>query len=192
MYLWANMVGEYDEMELRLPSLSKLDKVLKMIPSDEIDIEVKNNHLNYKDDKIKFKYHLYDVGILTKPKLSLEKINSFKYDVDFCFSGEFLSDLLKNSSITGTDKLYISTEDGKLVWKLADQTITNSDTFTIVGSEVDFDMEPFIVKLDNMKRLAKIKDAITKFSYSQSIGVGNIVIQKDDISLNYIMSSMVK
>src|SRR5690606_31023873 len=118
---------------LNLPSLKKLAKALDMVDSDEIDLNVKSNHLEYKDKKIKFKYHLHEDGVITRPKLSLEKIRNFAYDVEFELDFDFLADVLKKSSITNTNKLYIFTEDDVLVWKLGDETAPNSDTLSIAS-----------------------------------------------------------
>ena len=108
----------FENKNLNLPSLKKFSKALDMISADDVKLKMNGNHLEYKDKQLKFKYHLHEEGVITRPKLSLEKIRNFEYDIEFDLDFDFLSDLLQKSSITNTKKLYIFTEDGSLVWKM--------------------------------------------------------------------------
>jgi hypothetical protein len=131
--------------------------------------------LEYKDKQIKFKYHLHEEGVITRPKLSLEKIRNFEYNIEFELDFDFLSNILQKSSITNTKKLYIFTEDGNLVWKVGDETVPNSDTLSIVGDEVEFELNPFILKIDNLKLLSKVSKTGNVFKINSKLGVGCIV-----------------
>lgn len=140
----------------------------------------------------KFKYHLYDDGILVKPKITLAKIKALKFDYEFDFNKSFIKTLLSNSSIfKDTNKLYIYTEDGKLIWSLADKTMTNTDTLTIIGEDVDFEMDEFILNLDNVRLIDFGESDIAKFEISKN-GIGKIGIESGNIQLNYIVSSLTK
>jgi len=191
MYVHACLGGDYDEMALNLPSLIKLSKALNMVEEEYIDLMVKNNHIEYRGDDLKFKYHLHEDGIITKPKVTLEKIRNFQYDIEFDLDFDFLSTLLKNSSMTSTNKLYIYTEDEKLIWKLGDESVPNSNNFCVVGEEVLFELdEPFILRIDNLKILSKISKDDNVFKINSDIGVGSIVSKFGDFELEYIFSSL--
>lgn len=192
IYLWASLKGDWEnECSLNLPSLGKLAKLLNMIPSDDVDFILNGNNLEYKDNGLKFKYYLHDDGILTKPKISVEKIKSFNYDVTFEVDPKFLIDLIKKEGIIRSSKLYIYTENGKLVWSLEDKTMTNSDTLTIIGDDCDEDFDQFIIKTDNLKNIVLSTTPVV-FRFNTKLGVGNIVSTFGNLILNYVASSLVK
>lgn len=195
MFLWATLKGDFDVTNtLNLPSLKKLSKALEMTGEEEVTLQIKNNNLEYKGKEIKFKYHLFDDGILNKPKLSLQKIQSFSYDKEFTVGKEFLKNLLKKSSVFNTtSKLYIYTEDDHLVWSLADRALANTDTLTIVGEDVDFEIEdPFILNLDNLRMINFGPEDEIEFRINSKIGIGNFELNSATSNLNYIVSSLTK
>lgn len=190
MYVHTFLMGDWEEISLNFPSLKKLSKALDMIDEEDIIFKLKNNHLEYRDSKLKFKYHLYEEGIITKPKLSLEKIRNFEYDIEFDLDIDFLSDVLQKTAITGTNKLYLSTDEGKLIWKIGDETVPNSDTLSIVGGEVDFDLDSFIIKIDNLKLLSRVSKSNTIFKINSKLGVGCIHSKNGNFEVEYILSSL--
>lgn len=193
MFLWSSMDGDYDvETTLNLPSLSKLSKLLDMVGSPEISFTLNRNNLDYKSKVAKFTYHLYDDGILMKPKITLAKIKALKFDYEFEVTKSFLKTLLTNSSIfKDTNKLYIYTEDDNLVWSLADRTMQNTDTLTVIGGPVDFEMDEFILNLDNVRLVDFGESDTAKFEISKN-GIGKIGIESGNIQLNYIVSSLTR
>ena len=193
MFLWSSLEGDFDvETTLNLPSLSRLSKLLDMVGSTDISFTLNKNNLEYKSKIAKFKYHLYDDGILAKPKITLAKIKTLTFDYEFEVSKSFLKTLLSNSSIfKDTNKLYIYTEDDHLVWSLADRTMQNTDTLTIVGEPVDFEMDEFILNLDNVRLIDFGESDKAKFEVSKN-GIGKIGIESGNIKLNYIVSSLTK
>jgi hypothetical protein len=193
MFLWSSLEGDFDvETVLNLPSLTKLSNLLDMIGTDEIEFELKRNKLQYRGTSVKFDYHLYDDGILTKPKITLAKIKGLAYDYTFEVEKSFIKTLMKNSSFfKDTNKLYIYTEDDHLVWSLADRTMSNTDTLTVIGEEVDFEMDEFILNLDNI-RLIDFGDSSMMTVNINNNGIGKIQINSNELTLNYIVSSLTK
>lgn len=190
MYACAHLEGDFEQVCLNLPSLKKLSKALDMVSEPEIKLKLNNNHLEYKDKKVKFKYHLHQDGVITRPKLSLEKIQKFEFDIEFPLDFEFLSDLLQKSVITKTQKIYVYTEDGHLVWKIGDETVPNSDSVCVTGDEVDFELTPFIMKIDNLKLLSKVSKVGNMFKINSKIRVGAITTGRGDFQMKYIYSSL--
>jgi hypothetical protein len=193
MFLWSTLSGDFEfETTLNLPSLTKLSDLLKMV-GDDVTFKVLSNKLSYKGNGVKFDYHLYDEGILNKPKVTLKKIKSLTYDYEFSFTKSYLRQtILKNSSILkDTNKLYIYTEDDHLVWNLGDRTKTNTDNLTIIGDKVDFEMDEFIMNLDNLRLVEFGSSEVAKFEVSKN-GIGKISIDSDPLQLNYIISSLTK
>lgn len=91
LFLWNTMPVEFDdETVLNIPSLSKLKSALALCgSSDSIELTLNRNNLEYRGNSIKFKYHLYEEGVIMKSKTSLEKLQSLKYDVETDFSEKF-------------------------------------------------------------------------------------------------------
>lgn len=193
MYLYTKMDGEFDDVELHLPSIKRLESAIKLIEEEDFEFTLKRNHLEYKGEDIKFKYHLHEEGVLTRPKTSLDKIKSFNYEIEFYLEHSFLSNILKNSSVIGQNKLYLYTEDDKLQWKIGDDEKTNSDSLIITGEdEVDFELSDFILNIDNMKNLSDMSGCELLFKINNKIGLGCVVCEKNGVTLNYIFTSLVK
>jgi hypothetical protein len=190
MYAYGYVSGCYGEQILNIPSLKKLSKAFDMITSDDVVLKLNGNHLEYKDKQLKFKYHLHEDGIITKPKISLEKLRNFEYNIEFDLNFDFLSNILQKSSIINTKKLYIFTENDCLVWKIGDETVPNSDSLSIMGDEVDFELQSFILKIDNLKLLSKVSKHNNLFKINSKIGVGCIITKNGDFKMEYIFTSL--
>ena len=191
LFLWASLEGNFKiNSSLNLPSVSKLISTLDILSKPEIQLSLASNHLSYKDSAINFKYHLYENGILPKAKLSLAKIKSLTYDFSFEVTKAFISTILKTSSIfKTTNKLYIYTEGSHLIWSLADRSQTNTDSLTIVGDRVNFDMDEFIISLDNIRLLSFGDNTSVKFHINRN-GIGKMELISEGLKLNYIATSL--
>lgn len=194
MFLWADIKGDFDvTTTLNLPSLKKLSKALDMTGQEDVELKINSNNLEYKGKEIKFKYHLHDDGILNKPKLSLEKIKSFNFDSELTISKTFLTQLLKNSAVfNDTKKLYVYTEDDKIIWSLEDKTLSNTDALRIVGDDADFELETFILNLENLRSISFADGSDITFKINSKIGIGSFALSSGDLELNYIISSLTK
>ena len=193
MFLWASLDGDFGfERTLNVQSLQKLSKSLDLISADNIELTVNSNNIEYIGNSIKFKCHLYDDGILPKPKLTLEKIKSFKYDYEFEFTKEFLDSVVKKASIfKEVSKLYLYTEDDKLVWGLMDKAMANTDSIVMIGDDIDFEMDEFILNLDNVKLWNIDPMNATKFRINK-MGVGNVQVESGNTTLNYVVTSLMQ
>ena len=193
LFLWSSLESDFDfNATLNLPSLKKLSKSLNLITSSDVDFVVHPNHLDYKGKGVKFKYHLYEDGTLVAPKITLAKIQSLTYDYEFDVSKVFLKEVLKNSAIfNDTNKLYIFTEDDKMVWSLGDRTQMNTDVLTLIGESVDFEMDEFILNLDNV-RLLNFGDSDSLKLEINKMGIGKATVKNGNVDLNYILSSLTK
>lgn len=194
MFLWASIKGDFDvTTTLNLPSLKKLSKALDMTGEEDIELKINSNHLEYKGKTIKFKYHLHDEGILNKPKLSLTKIQSFNFDTELTVSKQFWTQLLKNSAVfNDTNKLYIYTDDDHIVWSLADKTLTNTDAMTVIGDAVDFELDTFILSLENLRLVSFGAEQDITFKINSKVGIGSFELNSNEFNLNYILTSLTK
>ena len=193
MVLWSKLNGEFNlQKTFNLPSVKKLSKSLSLIKDPDIELIVNSNNLEYKGSNVRFKYHLLDDGILVAPKMSLAKIEKMLYDWEFDVDKAFVTQLLKTSTIfKDTNKMYIFTNDGHITWSLEDKTMSNKDVFSVTGEEVDFEMDEFIVNLDNFRLIDFSKDDVLRFKVNK-LGIGNIQLKNGNIELSYILSGLTK
>ncbi len=182
---------------LNVPDVRKLTSVIDTVRTeDELKITVNSNNLEYRGNGMKFKYHLFDEGFLTKPSLNLGKINDFKFDVVFGIDQKQLSMIAKGSTFADqTNKIYLYTEaneDGGgnvLRAELTDKARHNTDNFTLGLGTVDFDLEPVPINYDNIRMLTCLGGAF-RVSVNKEYGVVTFECRDGNTRLKYILSSL--
>ena len=175
---------------LNVPDVKKLRNVLDTIEDTDISLDINSNNLEYKGDSIKFKYHLFEEGFITRPNINLEKINSFKFDVEFKLNKNTLQRLFKGSTFASeTNKIYFYTEGNNLMAELTDRARHNTDNFTLSLGKVNFSLEPIAINLDNIRLLSLLNDNI-RVKINTEYGVVVFDIEDKDIKLKYIISAL--
>ena len=178
------------EDTINVPDVKKLRNVLDTIEDSNILLEINSNNLQYKGSGVKFKYHLFEEGFITKPSINLDKINSFKFDVEFKLNKNTLQRLFKGSTFASeTNKIYFYTEDGNLMAELTDRARLNTDNFTLSLGKIDIDLKPIPVNLDNIRLLSIINEEFN-VSINTEYGVVVFDIEDKDIKLKYIISAL--
>ena len=178
------------ETVLNIPDVKKLKHVLDTIEKDEIELIINSNNLEYKGKDVKFKYHLYEEGFITRPNINLDKISKFKYDVEFDLDKVTLQRIFKGCGFAHeTNKIYFYTEDCNLMAELTDRSRHNTDNFTLSIGEVKFDLDAVPLNLDNLRLLSSIND---KFDVKVNTEFGVVVfdIESNGIKLKYIISAL--
>lgn len=175
---------------LNIPDSKKLVRVLDTINAESIAITVNNNNLEYKDSNVKFKYHLFEDGFLSKPSLSIEKIKNFTYDVKFQLTKQQLQSIVKGSTFTTeTNKLYLYTQDGILTGELTDRARHNTDSYSLGLGEVSFDLQPISIGFDNIRLLTLLSNTID-VNINTQYGVIVFTSSNEQTKLSYIISSL--
>lgn len=175
---------------INIPDIKKLSRVVESINDEFIELIINSNNIVYKGKSLSFKYHLYEDGFLVKPALNLNKIKEFKYDLSFDLKKEVFSSLLRGSSFSSeTNKLYLYTDEGQLKGELTDRARHNADAFCLSLGEVDFELDPLPVNLDNIKLITMISDTLT-LNINKSFGVTVIDILSTDTKFKYIITSL--
>lgn len=175
---------------LNIPDIKKLTRVLESVQSDDIEINLNSNNLEYAGKGLKFKYHLFEDGFLTKPSISIEKIKSFESDIKFTLKKDTLNNLIKSSAFTtDSNKIYFYTESGSLKAELTDRARHNIDTIVVDLGEVEFTLSPVAINLDNIKLITSLTDSI-EFGINTNYGVVVIDIVAEHTKLKYIITSL--
>ena len=175
---------------INIPDIKKLTRVVDSIDTKDVSLLINSNNIEYKGKSLKFKYHLYEDGFLTKPSINIDKIKSFNYNVKFTLKKDTINSIIKGSTFASeTNKLYLYTEDGSLKGELTDRARHNTDVFAIDLGEVDFELSPLPLNFDNIKLLSFINDDIN-FGINTEYGVTVIDILNNTIKLKYIITSL--
>lgn len=175
---------------INVPDIKKLYRVLETINEEEIELKINGNNLEYKGNGLKFKYHLFEEGFLSKPNLNVEKIRNFTFDVKFNITKAILQQLFKGSTFASeTNKVYIYTEDGDLKAELTDRARHNTDNFTITIGSADFELSPIPINFDNIRLMSSI-DSEYVFNVNTQHGVVVVDNNSDSTKLKYIISSL--
>ena len=142
IYTKYNIVSNIESnCELNIKDISKLSSVLNCIKGQSIDMTIESNHIKYKSDDFKFKFHLTEDGVIPKPKLKRDKLENIKYQTSTPIKASVFYDILKASSFIKSDdvKLYFYTQDdddGRGVYcDITNKSIMNSDLITIKLSD---------------------------------------------------------
>jgi hypothetical protein len=175
---------------INIPDIKKLTRVIDSVDTKDVSLIINSNNIEYKGNSLKFKYHLYEDGFLTKPSINIDKIKSFNYNIKFTLKKDTINSIIKGSTFASeTNKLYLYTEDGKLKGELTDRARHNTDVFAIDLGEVDFDLSPLPLNFDNIKLLSFVSDEIN-FGINTEYGVTVIDILNNNIKLKYIITSL--
>ena len=178
------------EDSLNVPDVKKLRHVLDTIEGESVCIDVNANNLQYNGNDVRFKYHLYEEGFITKPNINLDKINKFKFDVTFDLNKNTVQRLYKGSTFANeTNKIYFYTDGNLLMAELTDRARHNTDNFTLSLGEVNFNLDAICINLDNMRLLSLLNDDI-KVKINTEYGVVVFDIEDNDIKLRYIISAL--
>jgi hypothetical protein len=126
-----------EDFKCIIPDTKTFLRLFAGIDSNNLNLSVESNVIKYSDSSMSFKYHLLDDSYYSSKKsLSEEKLNQVTYDTTFNLPKAKLSDILKfNSIIPDAEKLYVSTNNGKVFAKIGDEQKSNTNEITTEVSD---------------------------------------------------------
>jgi len=190
LYGEINNVSSTINATLNIPDINKLMRVVDNINTESIEFTLNNNSIEYKGSGVKFKYHLFDDGYLSKPAINVNKVMELKCDVNFKFTKQVLTSIIKGSSFaTDTNKVYLFTDGTDLRAELTDRSKHNTDMYSLTLGTVDFELDPVILNLDNVRLLHCIDDVI-HFGINTNVGVNIVDICNSSTKLKYIITTL--
>lgn len=191
LYSVYNCSDDLDPVTLNIPELGKYIKVLNCIDDNSIQIKFDKNCLIYNSDNINFKYHLLEDGILTAPPVSIEKIKSLDFNVNFTLNYSDVLNLLKGSTFTtDTNKIYFTYENGCIYGELTDKQKHNVDIFKqkICDSVTGTLDNPLPLNFEVIRMLAGVRFETVKVFINVENNVFLFDISDENYKLNYIAS----
>lgn len=183
------------ELNLNIFDIRKLIKVIDCIQNENIVFDIAANNISYNSSSLKFKFYLMDDGIIKKSIVNPEKINSLKFDCEFCITSDKLGDINRISTFTeDTNKIYVSTNEGKILAELTDKTKPNIDSATIeiANSFIGSPFQPTALSLDVFRKFSGVKFESINVKVNTTTKIFLFELNSNECSLKYISTALVK
>jgi len=182
------------EKILNVPDLKKLARVLGCIEDQSFELDISSNFIGYKSENVRFKYHLYDDGIITTPKVNIAKLNSLEFDGNFTLSYTTVVNLVKGSTIsTESNKLYLSVKDSAITGELTDKTRANIDSYGIRISNdytgVQFSL-PIPLNFEIFRIISSMRFKEIKANLITKMGVLLFDVNLENTSFKFVLSAL--
>lgn len=188
--------NEVDEtLFLNVPDINKLVKVLSCITEDDVSLQFNNNNIEYKSNNIGFKYHLLEDGIIDPPAVDLNKIKKIDFPFRFVTDQNTINQLIKGSTFTTeTNKIYFSTQEGKVYGSLTDKQRHNTDSYTQMlaeeyrGDELANDLA---LSFETIRIISSIRFNQLTVTVNPELNVFLFKIETDDTTIIVVSSGYV-
>lgn len=195
LYAQYNLANDYDtQIILNIPDLKKLIKAFECISTDSFSLTLDKNNLTYLGTEIKLKYHLLEDGIITTPKLNLEKMNQLDFPITFVLPYKVLLDLIRGSTFaTESNKLYLYSENGKIYGDLTDRARHNVDSFSIPICDYNGpELQNLCLNFEVIRIISGVRVKQLECKVNPKLGVIMFQITDNKTITKYLASSLVK
>jgi DNA polymerase III sliding clamp (beta) subunit (PCNA family) len=187
---------ERKHIRLNLPDVKKFVRLIDCIEDSVIRLTIKDNHINYNTDNIRFNYFLLEDSFVQRAPLNPEKIKALQYDSSFTLSITKFNEILKGSSIaTDSDKLYFYTKDDTVYAELNDHERQNINNITYRISD-NYEGAPIKnalpFNLESVRLLAGLRADSFTVRINNTLKVCLFEVEDSDIMLKFIVSALVK
>lgn len=179
---------------LNIPDIKKLCRIIQCIETEELELTLDTNSINYSSPLIRFKYHLYDDSIISVPKLNLAKLDKLDFNGNFNLPHQTVVALIKGSSIaTDTSKIYLSFKGTTVYGDLTDRSRANVDSYGLKIAD-NYNGEPINdhipLNFEIFRIISSIKFDTLKCKIASSTGVMVFDMNNDNTSLKFIVSAL--
>lgn len=143
-----------------------------------------------------FKYHLVDDTVIPIAPINIQKMSQLPFDTEFEITPDKQKRIISAYTFTAAaPKIYIYTKDQSVYAELNDRQIQNIDNMTLKISEKyqGIDIENVIpVNMEIFKSLTTSRQNIKVKINNQFKVLIFQIVEKDDITIKYITSALVK
>jgi len=183
-----------EKININISDVKKVIKAFEGVSSDSFNFTVDKNNISYFGPEIRFKYHLLEDGIITKPKIDIAKINDLDFPVNFTIQYKTLLELLRGSTFaTESNKLYLYTEDGKIVGDLTDKSRHNVDSISIPLAEyTGAPLGSICLNFELIRIISGVRVKQLQCSINPKIGIVLFHVADNIVTTKYIASSLIK
>lgn len=181
-------------IDLNIADLKKVLKAFDCIGSNSFTLGIDTNNICYNGSEIRFKYHLLEDGIITKPKINIQKLNSLEFPIIFNIQYKSLLELLRGSTFaTESNKLYIHTENNKILGDLTDKARHNVDSMSLPLCEYTGPgFDTLCLNFEIVRIISGVKVKQLECKINPKLGV--VLFQATDniVNTQYVASTLVK
>lgn len=126
-----------EPLQCIIPDCKTFLRLFSGIDEDRITLEVDVNVITYSNGTFSFKYHLLDESyIVSKKSISEDKLNALTYDTEFTITKQKFAEIIKyNSIIPDAEKLYFTTNNNSVLFKISDEAKCNMNEIVSIASE---------------------------------------------------------
>lgn len=188
------------DINLNIKNINKLISVLNCVSDDMVNMVVESNHIKYDSKSFKFKFHLSEDGVITKPKLKREKIEGLSYTTSAYVDFKEFNSIVKSSALLNAEsvRIYFYTKTGEdvgLYCDITNKNIANSDAITIKLSDA-YDGDPIIRELicdvEHIRKITTRRDSKLRILFDNNVGYTVFDITDDDGLIRYVMPTLTK
>jgi DNA polymerase III sliding clamp (beta) subunit (PCNA family) len=182
------------ELTLNISDIKKIIKAIECIQSDKFQLAIDKNNISYTGRDIKFKYHLLEDGIITVPKLNIEKIESLEFPVVFTVQYKSLLELIRGSTFAAeTNKLYLHAENDQIMGDLTDRSRNNVDSISIpLCDYAGTNFNNIVLNFEIIRIISGVRVKQLECKINPKVGVVLFQIIDNSIKTRYISSSLIK
>lgn len=179
---------------LNIADVKKVIKAFECISGDTFTFNVDKNNINYSGPEVNFKYHLLENGIITQPKLNIDKIDCLEFPISFVVQYKTLIELLRGSTFaTESNKLYLYSKDNKIYGDLTDRARHNIDSFSIPLAEyTGVELTDICLNFELIRIISSVRVKQLECKINPKLGVIVFQLNDETIKTRYIASSLVK
>jgi len=182
-----------EKINLNISDIKKVIKAFEGISADSFAFTVDRNNISYSGSDVRFIYHLLEDGIITKPKIDVAKINQLEFPVNFTIQYKTILDLLRGSTFaTESNKLYLYTEDGKIIGDLTDKSRHNVDSISIPIAEFSGTLGSICLNFELIRIISGVRVKQLQCSINPKIGIILFHVSDNIVTTKYIASSLIK
>ena len=180
--------------KLNIPDVKKLCRILQCIDEQTVELKLESNNISYSSASVRFKYHLYDEGIISMPKLNLAKLDQLDFNGEFTLKQSVILSLIKGSTIaTDSNKIYVSFKDNTIYGELTDKARANVDSYGLkisddyVGSPTK---ESVPLNFEIFRIISSIKFDTIYGKFASSTGVFVFNMKTGSTDMKFIVSAL--
>lgn len=183
-----------EPMCLNIADVKKIIKAFECISSDTFTFSIDRNNISYTGPEIKFKYHLLENGIITQPKINIDKIECLEFPINFTVQYKTLIELLRGSTFaTESNKVYLHSNDGKIFGDLTDRARHNVDSMSIPLCEYTGpNLQDICLNFELIRIISSVRVKQLECKINPKLGVVLFQVNDNIIRTRYISSSLIK
>ena len=196
-YTLLNQKNNFTENEkvLNIPDVKKLTKIFTCIDDNVLNLKLDTNNISYNNSNFKFKYHLLEDGIISTPKVNVDKISKLDFNTTFTINKQSLNNIIKASSIAlDVTKLYIFTEDSSVFCDFTDNNRHNVDSIALKICETyqgDKIGSPVPINFEIIRIISSQKFNTLNVKFNSKLGVFLFDLEDQECSSKYIVSALI-